>query len=171
MLMNVDLISIIVALAVFLLEMKFSTNRKIDFTNLVNRSLSDLARAENDRKIDRKKHKEAAIKINKYFKEFQEGYNRLKWIEWIKQVLPILLMIEILHITLQEFGFSLWYEWLSLGLNKYYVIFIIIVMFFYYVIGVFRITDKKILDLELEIDSVIADIYGFNTEIKEDWKW
>ncbi|MBU4222689.1 MAG: hypothetical protein KKD46_02440 [Euryarchaeota archaeon] len=172
MFMNVDLISVIVVLVVLILEMEFSTKRKIDFTILYNKSLSDLARADRDGKIDRKKHEEAAVKINKCFKEFQKGYNRLNWVEWIKQILPILLMVEILHISLHEFGFSLWYECIWPGLNKYYIIFIILVMFFYFVMGVFRITDKKILDLESKIDSVIAEyIYSFNTENKEDWKW
>lgn len=161
--MNVGLIGVIVALAVLLLKLDFSSKRINDFLNLYDKSLSDLAKAKRDGIIDEEKHKKAAHEINECYKDFKKGYDRLKWAEWLKQFLPIFLIFEILHITLQEFQWSNLYEWIAPpGLNKLYVVIIILVMLLYLVLGLFRITDKKILHLESQIISVIARyLYDF----------
>ncbi|NJD53874.1 MAG: hypothetical protein FIB07_13520 [Candidatus Methanoperedens sp.] len=163
--MNVTLISVIVALAVLILKMEFSSKRINDFMTFYDKSLSDLAKAEQKRIIDEKQHNNAANEINKYYKDFTKGYvgyvilKLIKPAEWLKNFLPMLLIFEVLHITLQEFGWSGFYDGRYPGLNKLYVViiilFIIFIMFVHLAFELFM-SDKKIRDLESKIASVIA---------------
>lgn len=75
MVADVGLISIIVALGVFLVEMEVYSKgfdlRVVEFNKLYNKSLSDLARAEIDKQINKQQYTEAAIRINKCYTEFK----------------------------------------------------------------------------------------------------
>lgn len=168
--MNIILISVIVALALLLLKMEIPSKRIDDFIRLYHTSLSKLEEEkikniagkpvdkENDKGMD---------EINKCFKEFKKGYDVLKWLERLESLklfLPTLLTIEILHIALQEFGWSLWYEGMWPGLNGKYVVFLILLMLLYFTIIaciVITLSKEKILGLETQIISVIGRyIYG-----------
>jgi hypothetical protein len=176
--MNVTLISVIVAMAVLLLKIEFPSRRISNFIELYHKSLSDLEEAK-FKKIAGKPYDEEARRIiehfdkgadeiNKYFKEFKKGYNVLKLIEMLeilKLFLPLLLMFEILHIALQEFGWSWVYEGLLPGLNGIYVVSIILLMLLYFALVTITgeiLSEKAVRDLESKIISVTAKyIYGF----------
>jgi hypothetical protein len=176
--MNVTFISVIVAMAVLLLKIELPSSRISNFIKLYHKSLSDLEEAK-FKKIAGKPYDEEARRIiehfdkgadeiNKYFKEFKKGYDVLKWVERVeifKLFLPPLLMLEVLHIALQEFEWSCVYEGWWPGLNGKYVVSLILLMFLYFalvtIIGL-TLSEKKVRDLKSKMISVIAEyIYGF----------
>ncbi|MCK4796218.1 MAG: hypothetical protein KAT05_02490 [Spirochaetes bacterium] len=88
--------------------------------------------------------------IKKQLKHVNRLRKCMKVLICIRQVLPILLTIEVGLITLQSF------KWLPslIGLNKGFLILIITITLFYFII-IITTNDKKILEYELHNLSVI----------------
>ncbi len=153
--MITDIVNIIVALAVLIVQLEVSYKRIIDFENTYHRALSNLVKAQRAGTINEEQHREAANEINE---QFRVANRYIKWAVLFKRFLPILLIIEILHITLKEY----FYEWTVPGLNKLFLIVIIVLMLLYYMIKEFKLNNTKLNDYEAHIISVEARyIYGF----------
>ncbi len=107
----------------------------------------------------KEQHMMAANEINEHFRVAKRY---IKWATLFKRVLPILLIVEILHITLKDIQWSYWYEWILPGLNNIFVISIIILISLYYVVKEFKLNDTKLNDYEAHIISVEARyVYDF----------
>ncbi len=143
-------------MAVLIVPLEVSYRRIIDFENTYHRTLSNIARGG---RINEEQHMMAANEINE---QFRVAKRYIKWATLFKRVLPILLIVEILHITLKDIQWSYWYEWILPGLNNIFVISIIILMSLYYMVKEFKLNDTKLNDYEAHIISVEARyVYDF----------
>ncbi|MDD1745344.1 MAG: hypothetical protein LUQ20_05995 [Candidatus Methanoperedens sp.] len=157
--MTTDIVNIIVSLAVLIVPLEVSYRRIIDFENTYNRTLSNIAIAQRGGRINEEQHMMAAKEINE---QFRVANRYIKWAALFKRFLPILLLVEILHITLKDIQWSYWYEWILPGLNNIFLTSIIIVILLYYIVKEFKLNHTKLNDYEANIISVEARyVYDF----------
>ena len=159
--MDVGIVNLVIAVAVLVLFVELDLehlNKRIRFwESSHHQSLSALATANNNSKITKEDKKKEADEINKQLKHVSWLRKSMKVLICIRQVLPILLTIEVGLITLQSF------QWLPplIGLNKGFLILIITITLFYFIIRIIS-NDKKILEYELYNTNVIAEYkFGF----------
>ena len=170
--MEIAIINFVIAVAVLVLSVDLNferLNKRIcNWESSYHQSLSALAISYNNDKITKDKEKKESNEINKQKDHVDSLRKRKKVLIYIRQLLPILLTIEVGHITLQVFQWSWLYEWILpiiglniVGLNKGFLIVIIAYIFFYFIIRT-TLNDEKILKYELHNISVIAKYrFGF----------
>jgi cell division protein FtsL len=141
--MDIEYIYLVIALAVLAVTIEFNLehlNRHIGNWQKLTRKLQSA--------LDKKEVEQKEIDELRKQREYVESlHKRMKIVTGIRQLLPILLTIEVGHITLQSFQWSRFYEWRLPGLNKVFLIVIIVIILVFFIIRV-TLSDKKISEYE-----------------------
>jgi len=149
--MDINIGVLIVTLAVLVIQTELSYRRIIDdFKKMSSEAMEVLFEAERKNKISDQEYENKADEIERQLKFILKK----EWIfNSIKLSLPILITLEVGHITLQEFQ---WYEQIQRipsGLNKYFLLFIIALILIYFIEEI--IIRRKFPEYKQEIMSIV----------------
>ncbi len=147
-------ISIVISLAVLVWMIEFPSKQINDLKKSCSESMNVLYDALKIGEINREKYD---FYTNKLLERSINIDKDIKRVNWIKRFLPILLAIEVLHITLQFFPWYWRFEQSCSGLNNWFLIFIGLLILFYFIIKEIKVSDNKILAYKQDCMSSISE--------------